>query len=559
MNRDEYVIRQAPPYKRSDYSTVLRNLQRKKPSEAHAMARELAKKDLFFLGVYVLNRPDADNDWYFRRAREVQAAPNGYLDLWAREHGKSSVITTWLTIQDILNDPELTFGIFSHTRPIAKAFLRQIKQEFERNEWLKSLFPDVLYANPRKESPKWSEDDGIVVKRKGNPKEATIEAWGLVDGQPTSKHYGCLLYDDMVTLESVTTPDMIAKVTRCWETSTNLGTMGGIRRFAGTIYHFADSYKALMKKGAAIPRIYPATKDGAVDGEPVLLTPEALAQKRKDMGPYVFGCQMLLNPIADATQNFKREWLRHYANETGEGMVKILLVDPASAKKKGSDYTAAGVLGLANDGNIYALDLVRDRLNLRQRTDLLLHLHNRWKPYRVGYERYGKDADIEHIQSEMERRHYRFEITEVGGAQPKEDRIKRLVPYFEQGRIYLPDKLERKNYEGKTYDAVEAFIEDEYLAFPVCLHDDMLDMMARIFDACPDGLPWPDRMHGRSQTQTISKYDPFVFAQTGKPEPQTSYQVFGGSYRDDPSSWAGSDDHRQSTAGIDDYDPWTVR
>ena len=66
--------------------------------------------------------------------------------------------------------------------------------ELEGNDTLKSWFPDVLYENPFRESPKWSEDDGIVVKRKTNPKEATVEAWGLVDGQPTSRalHGACL-------------------------------------------------------------------------------------------------------------------------------------------------------------------------------------------------------------------------------------------------------------------------------------------------------------------------------------------------------------------------------
>ena len=98
-----------------------------------------------------------------------------------------------------------TVGIFSHTRPIAKAFLRQIKNELERNEWLKELFPEVLWEDPRK-APKWSEDEGIVVKRSSNPKESSVEAWGLVDGQPTSKHFGALVYDDIVTRESVTTP-----------------------------------------------------------------------------------------------------------------------------------------------------------------------------------------------------------------------------------------------------------------------------------------------------------------------------------------------------------------
>ena len=324
-----YAIRTPVVKARADYEALLRGLKAMTPDKQHAAARHLALNDLFFLGVYVLNRPDADNDWVFARCREVQAAPNGYLDLWAREHFKSTIITCWLTIQDLLNDPEMTFGIFSHTRPIAKAFLRQIKLELERNEWLKALFPDVLWEDPRK-APKWSEDEGIVLKRVSNPKESSVEAWGLVDGQPTSKHFGALMYDDMVTRESVTTPEMIAKVTGAWELSTNLGTINGIRRFAGTIYHFADTYKALMKKEAAVPRIYPATVDGSVDGDPVLLTPEALAGKRKDMGPYTFGCQMLLNPVADATQNFKKEWLRYYGEVNDKRMVRLLLILSAS-------------------------------------------------------------------------------------------------------------------------------------------------------------------------------------------------------------------------------------
>ena len=109
------------------------------------------------------NRKDADRDWIYDRCREVEANPNGYLDLWSREHYKSSVITFALNIQEILNNPEVTIGIFSHTRPIAKAFLSQIKREFESNTFLQGLFPDILYENPYKDSPKWSLDDGIIV------------------------------------------------------------------------------------------------------------------------------------------------------------------------------------------------------------------------------------------------------------------------------------------------------------------------------------------------------------------------------------------------------------
>jgi hypothetical protein len=98
-------------------------------------------------------------------------------------------------IQEILCDPEITIAIFSVVKPIAQAFLAQIKGEFETNEVLKWVYPDVLYRNPRILGPdgrpaKWSLERGIAVKRKGNPKEATIEAHGLIDGQPTSRHFG---------------------------------------------------------------------------------------------------------------------------------------------------------------------------------------------------------------------------------------------------------------------------------------------------------------------------------------------------------------------------------
>src|SRR5215469_3316875 len=89
---------------------------RNDPEVVRRVKRQLAQSDLFFLLAYVLGRSDVNRDWIFERCREVQAAPNGYLDLWGREHFKSSVIIFGLTIQDILNDPEITVGIFFYAR-----------------------------------------------------------------------------------------------------------------------------------------------------------------------------------------------------------------------------------------------------------------------------------------------------------------------------------------------------------------------------------------------------------------------------------------------------------
>mgnify|MGYP003132985637 CR=1 FL=1 len=444
--------------------------------------RWLGRNDLFYLLVALLNRKDVNRDWLFDRCREVQAEPDGFIDLWAREHYKSTIITFGLTIQDILNDPNETFGIFSHSRPIAKAFLRQIKQEFEMNRDLQELYSDVLFADPKNQALKWSEDEGIVVKRTSNPKEATVEAWGLVDGMPTSKHFGVLLYDDTVTDKSVTSADMTKKTTDAFRLSSNLGKHGGRRRIIGTRYSFADTNHAIIEDGIAVPRVYPATIDGTMDGEPVLLTPEDLASKLRDMGSYIFGCQMLQDPKADSTMGFKEEHIRRWGGVHTDNLVKIIIVDPAGEQKKDSDYTAIWVLGYGADENWYQIEFVYDKLNLSGRTAELFKLHRAHKPIFVGYEKYGKDSDIEHIESEQERAVYRFDITPLGGSLKKEDRIRRLVPLFENGRIYLLDREVKTDWQGRTVDVVRQFINEEYKAFPLGGHDDGLDSLSRICD-----------------------------------------------------------------------------
>ena len=519
-----------------------------KDATTHDARRALARSDLFFLMTEIMGRKDMDNDWCFARCNEVCADPDGFLDLWAREHYKSTIITVGKTIQDILVDPEITVGIFSHTRPIAKSFLRQIKREMETNVVLQDLFPDILFKQPKREAPQWSEDGGIIVKRETNPKEATIEAWGLVDGQPIGKHFSLLIYDDVVTRESVSTPEMIAKVTDAWALSLNLGAHGGRRRMIGTRYHFNDTYKTVMDRCAAAPRIYPATVDGSPEGEGVFLDGATLAAKRRDMGPYIFGCQMLQNPLADAAQGFKREWIRFYtpskhpgANRGGgqspscspfanrgdgqspsiaasrgaiapsESVSNIyILVDPAGAKKRDSDYSVLWVLALGDDGNIYLVDGVRDRLNLTERTAALFRLHRKWRPSAVGYEQYGMQADIEHIRYVMEQEGYRFTITALAGSMPKNDRIRRLVPVFEQARFFLPEKLPYAGADGRSRDLVEEFIEEEFVAFPVSGHDDMLDCASRILDpAFPARVPLRARPTEEARrNMCVTDYDP---------------------------------------------------
>lgn len=469
------------PKSLEEYKSLINSLMRMGKDEQRMVMAEWGKRDLYFLLRYVMGRTDAEHPFIFDRCRQFQASPYGHLDLWARGHYKSTVITHAHSIFEIINDPNITIGLFSNTKPIAKGLLRTIKQEFEQNDFMKFLYSDILYQSPEKESPKWSEDIGLQVKRDCRKKECTIEAWGVVEGQPISKHFDLLLYDDVVTDDNSKNGEQIQKTTDALKLSFNLGSTTSKMIFVGTRYSAGDSYETLMSEGTVSPRIFPATKDGMVDGEPVFLTKEKLAEKRRQMGPYIFSCQMLQNPVAENAQGFREEWLNYYEKVNKKDMNIYILVDPASSKKKYSDYTVMSVIGLGHDKNYYLLDMVRDKLNLTERVEALFKLRQKWQPRAVGYEKYSMQADIEYIKQVQEDNGIRFKIVPLGGNVAKIERIKRLVPKFEEGLFYIPKLIMYLTNEGKKVNLIENF-KYEYTNFPRTAHDDILDSIARILE-----------------------------------------------------------------------------
>jgi predicted phage terminase large subunit-like protein len=215
---------------------------------------------------------------------------------------------------------------------------------------------------------------------------------------------------------------------------------------------------------------------------------------RRMVGPREWGALYMQTPVPGGGGEFRRDMLRYYHDapaKIGEGMNKYLLCDPAGEQRKGSDFTSMWIIGLGSDGNYYWLDGVRDRLSLPQRGKEIMRLHRKWKPYEVRYERYGMMADVQYIRELQERDNYRFDVTEVAGNKlKKEDRIRRLLPLFSEHKFYSPESLFYTDLEGIPHDLVSDFTEQEMLAFPAGIHDDMLDSLSRIVE--PElSLVWP--------------------------------------------------------------------
>lgn len=505
--------------------------------------------DRFFLltmilgvsAVFKTHRPE----WIYERCREVESEPDDHLDLWAREHWKSTLITFAGAIQEIAKDSkiypelfpedpdvlfrgpgsEITIGIFSHNTKIARDFVSKIKRECEDNPLLPRLYPDIFWQDPKKQSPSWSRDNGLIFIRESNPNEPTVSGWGLVDGLPTSKHFKLMIYDDVVTEKSVGTPDMILKTTDSWELSSFLEAsqsdeVPARKWYIGTRYNFADTYAVMISRGAAKSRLHPATDSGVPDGKPVLLSEGKWAKKKRDNSARTIACQMLQNPIAGDEQEFKPKWMRRW--EVRPEILNVaILVDPASSKKRGSSNTAMPVIGLDQYFNKYLLDGACHKMNLEERWLMLKGLRNKWlrqpgiQVVMIGYEKYGLQADIEHFEQMMKIEKISFSIDPVSWTRDhvdaKDDRIRRLIPDHQNWRFFYPwepdpnrpevkdtglmreadsrgkgylcaKPIKRKNEDGRLYNLVQYLIANEYLFFPATTMKDLLDAMSRIYD-----------------------------------------------------------------------------
>ena len=332
------------------------------------------------------------------------------------------------------------------------------------------------------------------------------------------------------------------KTTSAWELSDNLGMVGGRKWHVGTRYSFADTYQAILERGALTPRIRPATEDGTPGGNPVLLTQEQWDDKRVIQGPATIACQMLQNPLAGQQAMFNALDLRQWEVRPATLNVYIL-VDPARSRKKGSANTALAVIGVDAGRNKYLLDGFNHRMDLKRRWEAVRGLRTVWmgqpgvQGVYVGYEAYGAESDMDYFTEQMEIEKNSFVIEELrwprDGEPSKDDRVQRLGPDFRSHKFYLPavilqngkpsywelakgsaGGLELKYTEqkgptsmmkrvinegapsrvakpvakvdsdGNLYDLTRQFIEQQML-YPFSQLKDLIDAASRIYDMEP--------------------------------------------------------------------------
>lgn len=392
----------------------------KDPKKELALLRSLIKTDLWFLVRFVQGIPLADHAFWIKACREVEDGPDtNTMDLWAREHGKTSIITIAESVQDILKNPEETICIMSYAKAPAQAILRSIKFILEGSWILKDCFPDVLYMNPHQEAPAWSLETGLYVKRNSSAKEASFEPAGLTEAMPTGKHYSKIKFDDIVTPDVVSTPEGMSKVKQNFGYAQNLMTLDGKIRIVGTFYHYDDPlvYISKLKDPETGKLIYhlrkkPATIDGTFNGESVYLPEKRLAVLRADR--LAFATQQLLEPNPVGMEKFDSENLIEVNREQiPQKLYKFMTIDPAGSsgnKKHGGDPDdwAIFVIGVVpkidevGASDIYLLDFCIDTFDLEGAQKKIVEMYKRaGRVLKVGVEKVGQSTMEIHVANAL--------------------------------------------------------------------------------------------------------------------------------------------------------------
>ena len=389
---------------KNDYVRMAKDVSEGKV-DYRSLFREVILEDLFFLTYFVVKpfirgeQNKFNHPFCVKACREVEDGPKDYtLDIWAREHFKSSIITIGETIQDTLRNPEETTALLSYTKKSAERFLSSIMGILENESFLYECFSDVLFKKPAYESSLWSVEKGINVNRGSNNPTPTISAWGMQEGMPTGVHANRRKYDDITTEDMAKSPAQMEDCKVKFDSSQNLGTEGGTSRVIGTPYHHADplAYIKAMKdihgEDKYHLRLKPATDNGLANGNPVLMSRKRI----EDLMSYsTFNCQQLLNPTPDGGTKLSSEFLREIEPELiPKNLYNCMVIDPAGDETETSDEWGAWVVGVEpradqiGASNIYITNGYLDTLKEVMAPDVLARLYcSTGLIMKTGYER----------------------------------------------------------------------------------------------------------------------------------------------------------------------------
>ena len=378
-----------------------------------------------------------------------------------------------------VNNPNIRILILSDTDTHAIRFLGTIKTAFETHLLLHRYYGELRGA-------KWTDHE-LVLKTRTDLAltEATISAMGMYSGAVTTGHYDIIIADDLINFDNTRTEGQRERA-KTWFKTTMLPTLlpGGEIHCLGTRYHYDDLWDmitndlgydtqiqhAIMNEGTINERSYwewhMPLHTKITDGRKIkgLIEIRDGDENSAGIGSLIFNLQYQNDvELQKKGRIFEYDWFKFYDTiplnlEVYQG------VDLAISKEEGAAFFVILTLGRDKDGNIYLLDIYRERgVSFNTQRNMIKKKAEEWKPIRIGIE---TNAYQEALAEEVQRLTV-LPIFEITTTRDKTRRAQIRSGLVENGHVYISSDMH--SFISELVMMPDSNYKDQFDAFDFAL------------------------------------------------------------------------------------------
>lgn len=379
-----------------------------------AHLREKAQTDLYFLSKVVLGYNQVEESAHGALcAFMVREKRDRRMVLMPRGHLKTSICTISDSIRLALCNPNVRILIQNEVFENAADILFELKGHWERGDFLRALFPELIPERLYGPGTDWARDASSIC-RTANFKESTWTASGS-GGSPQSKHFNHIKNDDLIGEKHKESENEMQRAIR-WADAMEplLDSPNDMLDYYGTRKTMADVYQHIIDQHGDKVAVF--LREPIENGQPIFSKfPMAKLQDIMLNKPEVWAHDFMNNPIGKGGLDWGKGLLRsydmvgdrivfmHHLKETLESwsfrdLDITITADPNSGKLLGTDKAAVVVHGVSPDDQIFVLEAWSARVSPDGFMDKLWELSYKWQPRKVGIEEAGQQNQLYYFE-----------------------------------------------------------------------------------------------------------------------------------------------------------------
>ena len=471
-------------------------------------------------------------------------------------HSKSTYCTQLFPAWFMLSKPERYVMSSSYNSELAKGFGRGVRDLFTHPQ-AAAAFPTAKISRHTRSASQWATEQGgeyfgvglgsTTTGRPANllivddPIKSRAEAESMTQRNATWDFYVSGLSTRLQPEEDGTPPRQCVVLTR-WHPADLAGRLRQAYEWQDGRWHHinlpAVKTETVTKLRWQLPPDHAERKtkrecdpeDTTVEVEQeVALWPERFDIKTlkrfERQNPRDFASLYQQQPFVRGGNLIRTDWWQSYTeNNLPKDFTSIIIgVDTAYTKTSRSDFSVAVVAGLAANGDMYILDVIRMRAEMPDFKRRLIALNSVWRGrgLRGIYIEAGAAASGATLLQELRRETPLNVLAYKNGRADKVTRASSVAPFIEGGRVFIPH----------TAPWLDDFIE-ECTQFPDGKHDDQVDALVIAIDQLSRQFvsPFEDieydmpniiemaKTSGDSLTQKIAKKDANLHSIADTPE-----------------------------------------